>query len=60
MRPGDRLSLKATVLSARVSRSKPGQGVVTSLVEMINQDGEVVMTLKPISLMRRRPHDKRQ
>jgi len=52
VRPGDRLSLRATVLSARRSRSKPGQGVVTSLVEMINQNGEVVMTLKPISLIR--------
>jgi acyl dehydratase len=51
VRPGDRLSLRATVLEARRSRSKPGQGVVTSLVEVLNQDGEVVMSLKPISLM---------
>jgi acyl dehydratase len=52
VRPGDRLSLKATVLTARRSRSKPDQGVVTSLVEVLNQGGEAVMTLKPISLMR--------
>lgn len=51
VRPGDRLSLRATVLTARRSRSKPGQGIVTSLVEVLNQDGEVVMSLKPISLM---------
>ncbi|MBV9554590.1 MAG: MaoC family dehydratase [Alphaproteobacteria bacterium] len=51
VRPGDRLSLRATVLSARRSRSKPEQGVVTSLVEVRNQRGEVVMSLKPISLM---------
>jgi acyl dehydratase len=57
VRPGDRLSLRATVLSARPSRSKPDQGIVTSLVELINQNGEVVLSLKPISLMRRRnPH----
>ena len=55
VRPGDRLSLRATVESARRSRSKPGQGVVVSLVEVLNQDGEVVMSLKPISLMRCRP-----
>jgi acyl dehydratase len=55
VRPGDRLSLKVTVLGARASRSKPGQGVLTSFVEVLNQDGEAVMTLKPISLMRRRP-----
>ena len=54
VRPGDKLSLRATVLSARPSRSKPDQGVVTSLVELINQNGDTVMTLKPISLMRRR------
>jgi acyl dehydratase len=55
VRPGDTLSLRATVLSARPSRSKPDQGVVTSLVEVLNQHGEVVMSLKPVSLMRRRP-----
>lgn len=54
VRPGDRISLRATVLSARASRSKPDQGVVTSLVELTNQNGEVVLSLKPISLMRRR------
>ena len=54
VRPGDRLSLRATVLSARPSRSKPDQGIVTSLVELINQNGEIVLSLKPISLMRRR------
>lgn len=51
VRPGDRLSLRATVLTARRSRSKPDQGVVTSLVEVLNQNGDVVMSLKPISLM---------
>ena len=54
VRPGDRLSLRATVLSARPSRSKPDQGIVTSLVELINQNGDIVLSLKPISLMRRR------
>lgn len=52
VRPGDRLSLRVTVLGARLSRSKPGQGVVISLVELLNQDGNTVMSLKPISLMR--------
>lgn len=56
VRPGDRLSLCATVVEARPSRSKPDQGVVRSLVEVLNQRGEVVMTLKPVSLIRRRPN----
>jgi acyl dehydratase len=55
VRPGDALSLRATVTEARPSRSKPDQGVVRSLVEVLNQHGEVVMTLKPVSLIRRRP-----
>jgi len=52
---GDRLTLRATVETARLSRSTPGRGVVISLVEVLNQNGEAVMTLKPISLMRCRP-----
>jgi len=55
VRPGDRLSLRVTVESARRSHSKPDQGVITGLVEVLNQHGDTVMTLKPISLMRCRP-----
>jgi len=55
VRAGDELSLRVTVESARLSRSKPDQGVVISLVEVLNQHGDVVMSLKPISLMRCRP-----
>lgn len=55
VRPGDVLSLRVTVTEARRSRSKPDQGVVRSLVEVLNQHGEAVMTLKPVSLIRCRP-----
>ena len=55
VRPGDVLSLRVTVTEARHSRSKPDQGIVRSLVEVLNQNGEVVMSLKPISLIRCRP-----
>jgi acyl dehydratase len=55
VRPGDVLSLRVTVTEARRSRSKPDQGIVRSLVEVLNQEGEVVMSLKPISLIRCRP-----
>ena len=55
VRPGDSLSLRATVTEARPSGSKPDQGVLRSLVEILNQNGEVVMTLRPISIIRRRP-----
>jgi acyl dehydratase len=55
VRPGDSLTLRVTVLEARPSRSKPEQGIVRSLVELINQRGEAVLSLKPVSLIRRRP-----
>ena len=55
VRPGDVLSLRVTVTEARRSRSKPEQGVVRSFVEVLNQNGEAVMSLKPISLIRCRP-----
>lgn len=55
VRPGDALRLRATVESARRSRSNPDRGVVISLVEVLNQKGEVVMSLKPVSLIRCRP-----
>ena len=55
VRPGDALSLRITVLEARRSRTRPEQGVVRSLIEVLNQDGAVVMSLKPVSLIACRP-----
>ena len=55
VRPGDVLRVRVTVLEATLSRSRPDRGSVKSLVEVLNQKNEVVMTLKPISVMRRRP-----
>jgi acyl dehydratase len=55
VRPGDVLSLRVTILEARSSRKNPEQGVVRSLVEVLNQTGAVVMSLKPVSFVRRRP-----
>ena len=55
VRPGDMLSLRVTILEARRSASRPEQGMVRSLVEVLNQKGEPVMSLKPISFIRCRP-----
>ena len=52
VRPGDVLRIRVTVLEARRSRSKPDRGMVRTLVEVLNQDAEVVMSLKPMNLMR--------
>jgi acyl dehydratase len=52
VRPGDALSIRVTVLEARRSRSKPDRGIVRTLVEVLNQKKEIVMTLKPVSIFR--------
>jgi acyl dehydratase len=52
VRPGDTLSVRATILEATRSRSKPDRGLVRTLVEVLNQDREVVMSLKAMNLMR--------
>ena len=52
VRPGDRLRVRVTVLEANRSRSKPERGMVRSLVEVLNQNGDVVMSLKPMNLLR--------
>jgi acyl dehydratase len=54
VRPGDTLTCFVTVIEARPSRSKPDRGVVVSQTEMLNQNGEVVMTMRGMTLMRRR------
>jgi acyl dehydratase len=55
VRPGDMLSVRVTVLKAVPSRSKPDRGAVTSFIEVTNQDDEVVMTLKVVNLIAKRP-----
>ena len=37
------------------SRSKPDRGLVRNFCELLNQAGEVVMTLKPVNFVARRP-----
>ena len=54
VRPGDTLTIRVTVLEANVSRSKPDRGVVRTLIEVLNQNGELVMSCKAINLLRRR------
>jgi acyl dehydratase len=46
VRPGDSLTMRVTVLDARISRSRPEMGFVTCLFEMINATGTCVMQLK--------------
>src|SRR5579864_8105352 len=52
VRPGDTLAVRVTVVEARRSRSKPDRGLVRSRIEVLNQLGEVVMSLTAMNFMR--------
>jgi acyl dehydratase len=51
VRPGDELSIRVTVLEARRSTSKPDRGVVRSLIEVLNQNNEIVMSMSAVNLL---------
>lgn len=55
VRPGDKLTLKATVREARRSRSKADRGLIRTHVELVNQRGEVVLSLLAMNLIRTSP-----
>lgn len=45
VRPGDTLQARYTVLEALPSKSRPTVGIIRSKGEMVNQHGEVVLTV---------------
>jgi len=55
VRPGDTLTVRLTVLETAASHSKPDRGIVRSLMEVLNQHGEIVMTTKGVNFFKRRP-----
>ncbi|POX43477.1 acyl dehydratase [Streptomyces sp. Ru73] len=55
VRPGDALSIRTTVLDARVSRSKPDRGIVRTAIEVLNQRDEPVLTVTALNFFARRP-----
>ena len=55
VRPGDTLRVHVTVLEARRSQSKPDRGILRTLIQAENQDGEPVMRATSINFIRVRP-----
>jgi itaconyl-CoA hydratase len=43
---GDTLYAESTILAKRLSRSRPGQGIVTAETRGVNQDGKVACTFE--------------
>jgi acyl dehydratase len=58
VRPGDRLTLRATVQETRVSRSDPTRGILKTNVELFNQAGDLVLRMTAVNLVRTRPADR--
>jgi len=57
VRPDDTLKLRVTVTETKRSRSKPDRGILFSFIEVLNQNQEVVMSMKAVNLLlcRHRP-----
>ncbi len=51
VRPGDELSIRVTVQETKRSRSKPDRGIVHSFIEVMNQNHEVVMSMKAVNFL---------
>ena len=51
VRPGDELTVRVKVVDARRSNSKPDRGLVHSVLEVHNQDGIKVMSMKAVSVI---------
>jgi acyl dehydratase len=54
LRPGDTIRAKLTIVEARRSRSKPDRGLVRTHAELITQNGDTVLTLTAMNLIRAR------
>lgn len=52
---GDRLRVKAYVASKRESASKPDRGIVTTQMELYNQDDVMVASYKLLSMVMKKP-----
>ena len=55
VRPGDRLRARVTVVETRRSKSKPDRGSMLLRQELINQAGEIALSLDGRAIVRCRP-----
>jgi acyl dehydratase len=56
VRPGDVLRMRATVIEARRSTTKPDRGTITLEVDVVNQDDKVVMRVENwLAIIKTRP-----
>lgn len=60
LRPGDTVHAVSTVVAKRESSSKPDMGILTSVAQLVNQKGEVILSYKSNGLILKRPNNLRK
>ena len=55
VRPGDTLSGRVTIAEMAASKTRADRGTIKILGELVNQRGEVVMTIRSVGFFGRRP-----
>lgn len=51
VRPGEDMTVRATILDARRSRSRPDRGLVHSHIEALNPTGEPALSMRPMNFI---------
>jgi len=54
LKPGDEVALTSECVGRRVSRSRPGIGIITTQSALTNQQGETVMEMRTVYMVRLR------
>ncbi len=49
---GDTIHVEVEVLEARLSKSRPGRGIVRTRNRVVRQDGTVILTYTPVRMMK--------
>jgi acyl dehydratase len=55
---GDTIHVEVEVLETRLSRSRPGRGILRTRNRVINQNGETVLVYTPVRMIKCRPENR--
>ena len=55
---GDTIHVEVEVLEARLSRSRPGRGILRTRNRVVNQNGETVLVYTPVRMIKCRPENR--
>ena len=52
MLAGDTIHAECEVIEARLSKSRPGRGLVRTRVNVVKQDGKIALTYTPLRMVK--------